>query len=488
MQHRVLIVDDEHQDREDSYSAVCEAVAQRASLGAVEPVFVRDPAQLAPLLQRDSFSCALIDAIYERESQQSAGIWGSFDVSEVANEIASHDIPFAIVSKQWDNANSRDIGAAFAHFECKGFLKWEDIKERSYAVELIAKMIAENEGLDRDATCGEEESIYILHLSDCQFGGFLPDNFEIETIAISERLQSIAGKRPFTFIALSGDISEHGYRSEFESARRWLENLGTRLQITRQEMSKRLLLCPGNHDVDVPISLLGSMTLAEGPSLAANGGQSLQAGAWRELALAEYEEFSCDMTSHRIVHPQAWVQTSYRHLGLEFYGVSSVEPSANSWPLRRVSGIATAKVWDALNQEHDKGQRVLRVGMCHHCPLPNQGDRGITNPDAMGKLFGLDSGRTGIFLYGHVHQSEYQYRATGNYRLLTSQATTATKQAKARPEDALRGFHLLEIQRAAGLVTGVIARAFDWNNAQLTEHAALKRSYVLKEDGMLREV
>jgi hypothetical protein len=481
----VLIIDDEIQDREPYYRTLIKAVVDGGEIGQVEPIFLKKPEGLPAILGKYDFACALVDAVFAHEG------WDQSSLTAIAAQIAARDIPFSVVSKRFDSANSEHITEAFGHFECKAFLKWDDIQQsRKYPVVMLCKMIAESMGTAQLTSCEPNEPIYLLHTSDTHFGGHPSERFKNETLAIEQVIRPLFdSKPPFIFVVISGDISEHGYSTEYAQAEHWLKDLARRLGISDADMKHRVLLCPGNHDVNVPVGLLAHNKLAsqkgEAPTLEHSDTLNRDED-WAALSMEQYRLFSQRVSSHTEVAKFTWIESGFRHLGLDFYGLSSVEPTINGWPLRNVDEASVRSVMDGLRGEGSQEANLLRIGLCHHSPLADVNDNCISNPDALNQLFGNNM-KTAIFLHGHMHRAEFSHISQGNHRLLLVRAPSPTKKSSARPEDTLRGFNLLKIVRAFGLVKGVEAQTYEWRDGRLRAEGDRPRTFVLKADGMLQE-
>jgi 3',5'-cyclic AMP phosphodiesterase CpdA/CheY-like chemotaxis protein len=103
----------------------------------------------------------------------------------------------------------------------------------------------------------KNDEINILHLSDLQFGDPEFDNSLSESFVGSLR-RSIVDKEIATidFIAITGDVSYSGSPKQYEQAYKWIDNLC--LNIIGDNYSDRLLLVPGNHDMNLSLCALNN--------------------------------------------------------------------------------------------------------------------------------------------------------------------------------------------------------------------------------------
>ncbi len=478
----ILIVDDETSARRAGYKAFFEEVCKRLQGVDITPHFVEVPEMLAPMLGARTYAFALIDAVLTDN-------WGEdFSINWAVKQITSSSIYFAIVSKQWDAANTMQIDECLQLLECKAFMKWGEVENLDiYPIAQLGKALSERHGIDNGFPSTDDSSIFIVQLSDPQFGGFNKDNVKLETARIAEAILGCTISSPH-FLAISGDITEHGTEQQFSDAEVWVHELCKRIGFPDKFPSRRIFLTPGNHDVTMQLVAAGRVSLSKGVDDTPKFGlsDSLIHSSLPDLALHYYRQFASKLSNHLMVGKDSWTETQFRHLGLVFYGVSTVQPDPFMWPKRRVDPKIVAEVWDNLNLETDQCEPLLRIGIGHHCPLSASGDKSIENDDAMGMLFNSANARTGLFLYGHVHQGEVKYQSD-SFRLVTSQASTATKPAGSRPEDSLRGFTILEICRKSRKIDGLKAHIFEWNNNKITKNASKMKVFKLHHDGMFLE-
>ena len=99
------------------------------------------------------------------------------------------------------------------------------------------------------------ETVNILHLSDFHFG--MEPTEKISSTAVDQRnltldglvkeLKRIDGKWRPQVVAISGDIAWKAREDDYQKARNWLNNELLRVLELPPE---RLIICPGNHDID----------------------------------------------------------------------------------------------------------------------------------------------------------------------------------------------------------------------------------------------
>lgn len=123
-------------------------------------------------------------------------------------------------------------------------------------VEKILKTKIQKECEDKIMQCNKTTNISILHLSDMHFGIEPTSNGKINNTKVEERefvLEKLISKlknldlqlRP-NAIVISGDIGWKGIKSDYILAEKWIKIMMSELGIK----SERLIMCPGNHDLD----------------------------------------------------------------------------------------------------------------------------------------------------------------------------------------------------------------------------------------------
>jgi predicted MPP superfamily phosphohydrolase len=90
----------------------------------------------------------------------------------------------------------------------------------------------------------------LLHLTDLHFGCDRSEN-EVAARGLALRglvavLSGIAADWKPNIVCVSGDIGWKGHASDYDAAEKWLTNLLAELKLS----SERIVLCPGNHDID----------------------------------------------------------------------------------------------------------------------------------------------------------------------------------------------------------------------------------------------
>ena len=100
---------------------------------------------------------------------------------------------------------------------------------------------------------GVDDQINILHLSDPQYGD--PNTDGWATMAEQEVVTRLRAIQPdIHFVAITGDIAFKGDPAEYEIAEKRLRLLLQKLWPDEDDWEERVLLVPGNHDVNLKLA------------------------------------------------------------------------------------------------------------------------------------------------------------------------------------------------------------------------------------------
>jgi CheY-like chemotaxis protein len=482
MRFNILIVDDSHESRKRSYDAFVKKCV--VELGVeIRHHIVRKPNELPRVLRSQRVDAVILDAVLN----EVAG-WEDFSSVEALSHIGSK-IPIALISGRWDKTNSAQLTEVFKSPNCRTFMHWRDIDldggsgQIDYAVRSFGKLLSESTKLDLGIRLEEDESIWILHLSDVQAGGFDDKSLRLETRRCAEAVIARTGKSGPTFIAFTGDVAEYGDPAQYIGAKRWIEYFVKQLGWSPLP-TRRILYVPGNHDVNISLAAASRLKFdkpkAKGKAAPSAGRFSLGAEVVQpelvRYGLAPYEKFHEEICVRDEVAASskgltaAWVEGAYQHLGVVFYGVNTAHPIVpTGLPGRSVDPNALADISEQLGDlvSPSEGRKPIVIGLGHHCPISASDDSAVSNPTDFKTFFG-GAVPTALFLHGHIHEHSLE-DSSSPIRLVRSCATTMTKQSWSRPEDSLRGFNLLELRRLNGEIVGLSGYCYSWLSSTLHE-------------------
>lgn len=492
MKHKIIIVDDEYQDRRDGYENLAKKICSLDSSFEIDIDFAEHPNQLQVMSQRNHYSGAIVDAVLDLK-------WNGFDITKALN-ILGANIPVAIVSKWWDKTNAEQIGEALKRPNCRTFLHWRDIDldgngEIDYAIRAVQNMIADHKQLDIQYNLGPNDPIRILHISDVQTGGFDNRNLKLQATRFADSILEHWNQRPPTFVAFTGDVAEHGTPSQYKSAQEWIGYFFDRLGLTSLP-ARNILYVPGNHDVNLNLAAGARIELIPQSStdkLHMKLADEVKQPELIGYAYTPFRDFLTKIWDCPLMNKDAndynlaWVESRFRHLGIIFYGINTAQPaSAFGLPDRRVDADALAQISLELKNVVDScgDTPPLVVGLSHHCPVCANEDSAVTNTDVFDTFFRGHT-KTALFLHGHIHKHDLSYTSNNGLRLVRSCAATLTKKEESRPSDSLRGFNLLTLERRNHFIESLSAFSYGWIDNDIKEIKT--DTWTRQGDGMFKE-
>jgi hypothetical protein len=489
---KVIVIDDER-NRREAYEVFRLAVSEFMPGIEVAFDYVDNPNQIPFMMRRHQYAAAIVDAV----------LWPDYPITKALQDLAD-DIPIALLSDRWDDTNAEQMTEVLKKPKCRTFLHWRDIDpdregQIDYAIRAFTAMVADSLQLDVSLRLGADDSIRILHISDLQTGGADNKMLRLEANRCADHIREHWQNRPPTFVAFTGDVTEHGDLSQYNSSLEWITYFFARLGLNGPP-TRQLLYVPGNHDVNLRLAASARVQILE-TKLTQEIELKLEGNVQQPELLAyayiPFRNFLTKITDCPLLLQQdpndyslAWVESRYRQHGVIFYGINTAQP-ANAFgpPARRVDPDALARIGVELNEvvnECNSSDTIppMVVGMGHHCPVSANDDSAVENPDDFDKFFG-GGVKTALFLHGHRHKHELSYTSSHGLRLVRSCATTLTKREPDRPTDSLRGFNLLELGRRDHAITELKAFSFGWLGNELKELG--KGEWKREDDGMFLE-
>ena len=323
----------------------------------------------------------------------------------------------------------------------------------------------------------DDEPIHILHLSDPQYGD--PDTDGWAGLAeeqISRFLCEICPR--LHLVAITGDITYQGLPSEFGEAKSRIERLlRDALYKAHGGGHERVLLVPGNHDVNLRLAAADCLDFDF-----RSGRPVVRKRGWnptgqRRFALEPFCRFAWELTGD----PRwldagnlCWVNDSFRHLGLRFVLLNTVSELDCSSPARATLALGTLRKLVPSAREPD---RLFSIALAHHGPAtvpPGSGDVAIDNwPDVGGFL---RDARVRMFIHGHGHERRVERLGwdgavamiggrpadgqLGQDEFLRVMAPTSHVGSRRRPDGAARGLNLIALERHKRQVQRVTVQTF----------------------------
>ena len=405
-----------------------------------------------------------------------------------ALEIIGGKCPVVLVSKYWaEQRTHQQIAEALAKAKRVPFVGtlvlndlgcagWESHVSSIRSQLRIAIARYSQQGLLK---VEEDESIRILHLSDPQYGDPGGDNLaflvekEIPRFVLGELNLNIH------FIVITGDITFSGQPKEFEEAEAKLKELIEAFLPNREDWQERLLLVPGNHDVNFRLAAADGVkyNFRDKKIVALikkeNGSQQ-----HRPYALQPFRDFVWRLTGNphsRDAEDLCWINDSFRHIGLRFYMLNSVSLIDCNQP--NTSEIPT-KVLEKQVGGLPLQDGLFGIALAHHGPRVNDKEadeemvESLSNWFQVGKL--IQNSPIRLLVHGHGHQrfADIYPLVEGNKarkseglltksEVLRVMAPTTHLQKNKRPIGERRGFNLITLNRSHGSVEEIVVDSYE---------------------------
>ena len=106
----------------------------------------------------------------------------------------------------------------------------------------------------------EQERRVILHISDLHFGSESEQECVYRDLVLCELTHALDALPPEwkpNIVCITGDVAARGQSSDYVDAGRWLDELCSKLSIKKDAV----VICPGNHDVDLSVQLPSERTM-----------------------------------------------------------------------------------------------------------------------------------------------------------------------------------------------------------------------------------
>lgn len=243
----------------------------------------------------------------------------------------------------------------------------------------------------------------LLHLSDLHFSA--EEQAERWYSALDEDLRRELGVAQLDAVVLSGDIVDRGRKVGYHGAERFLRTLTEKFRVPRE----RIVIVPGNHDVDRSIAE-AAIRRVKGKGRRKPGASDFQVGE-------KYFKISDRSTYERRL--EAFAAFFERSLGRQYPLNPSDQTMAWVWPEIEVAVVGLSSVVEldgrrwanaviddtalgrALEQLRSVPDDYLKLAVVHH-PLQSPDEDRIRDPGFVDRL--AVAGFS-LILHGHVHKS-----------------------------------------------------------------------------------
>lgn len=315
-----------------------------------------------------------------------------------------------------------------------------------------------------------DETIRILQISDLQFGDGNIDPYsrfakwDIPTFLNDKKISP-------HILVITGDISSHGKKSEFETANQWINNFCKLLWNGVEEIHEKLVIVPGNHDVDMNFCLADEYKYVWEKGFVSKAVKKQeQERIYQQFSLFNYAEFMRKLTgdiSYIDNYSELFfVNERFLNWGIRFFELNTAQNIAPNNNDINIQDSAYDKMRNYITD--NENEKIFNIMVGHHSPssLGFQSDDGQMQ-DKWGKMFSfIESSKINMYLYGHQHQVSYGIlndNTTGAFfakKMIYSLASTFCLNPTARPKAADRGFTLIELKRQEGIVYEVVIKPY----------------------------
>lgn len=322
---------------------------------------------------------------------------------------------------------------------------------------------------------GDNDPINILHISDPQFG----DELDPASFAIENDLAELFGKdrnaRHVDFIAITGDITYSGRPSEFIEAEKWIERLMKALWKEKYLVRDRLLLVPGNHDVNLGLlaaDIYQYVFKSKGYAKHSRDKEHVQFGLtpFREFAYKLTRDPQC-LSSQDV----CWVNDSFRYLGLRFYHLNSAANITPSAP------DASSVPPDFLLPIKEREEDVFPIVLSHHGPSHSKFDQTKCYDNWEDIKQFLKHSRAKLLLHGHGHARTATHlddwdETRGIVRVMAPSTHLILK--KQSPGER-RGFNMITLEREGMRVKKICVRPYEYRDGKMQPISEKPLEFVL---------
>jgi 3',5'-cyclic AMP phosphodiesterase CpdA len=307
---------------------------------------------------------------------------------------------------------------------------------------------------------GPNDTIQILLLADVQFGdpstdptATFSEHWIARTLREEHRLPNL--------IVIAGDLTHSGRPDQFALAEERLTlDLFAQLwgQNNIDRMSDRIVLVPGNHDVNLRFSACDGYKFDLTRKILENDPISIRPttnGKYlchHDYALEPFRRFARSLTRDRSWEDSmslSWVDRRFLHCGIRFFVFNTVsELSASAPDLASFSEPAVREITRSLSD--DEPGSIFSIAVSHHGlrPLGSDNQTQVNNWTRVGQdAFAIH--RIPLWIYGHYHQFEAR---SINSKPFDKTPLWLVQVPTSRISSPNRGFCLLELRRDSGKV------------------------------------
>lgn len=489
--YRIAIVDDEMDGEIDRRSFYQNLFGTRFDIIK----FVSTPEEIEELPKLEVHAY-IVDLVYS--GTQYKGI--TFD-SIISSINAVKRVPIILVSSKWETFKTPSmIGKLCKYNNIVMCLGWDDVSAAAGSAGgdgFILNQISTEIGKYykyTDVVKNDNDKITILHLSDIQFGDKNIDPSSVfSKYDIVTHLSDI-NKMP-DIIIITGDIASHGVWSEYIEAYGWLEEFCKSIWSDNINWGERLVIVPGNHDVDYLECLPDEYEWDYSDKefmIKKSVVKKVSTNLYHRKSMLDFARFMRKVTGD-ITYLDEYddlfrVNEKFLNWGIRFYELNTAQDISPYAP-RNIE--VKKKNYDKLKKNTLKfeSKNIYNIVVSHFGPEDigyRQSDSEKTKKwDAMRSF--IESAKINMYMSGHVHRSEIRHLGDNgpgahfSKNVIVSTASTCSLSADGRPPEEYRGFNVLELQREKGIVKKVTGYEYRFVGASIESQ---KSSDVFKDNSI----
>lgn len=477
MKYKLLVIDDEVSTRDRIYEDVLGAS------GFFDLIFIRNVDDVEKNINSTKADGYIVDVILEN--------W-HLALKDVLDKIGDKG-PIILVSNKWKEFNNiktanilnNTIDSPVIHFLAWSEFYDETSKKIAHPDVVKTTNIKIFNELNKyhkrsNLKIGADEPINILHISDTQFG-------DKETDTGSFLLDSAIGNFlrknhiELHFLIITGDISFSGKPSEYKMALDWFKSFLDQLW-PNQDMRERLLIVPGNHDVNLNLCAADKYKYDfESKKLVELGDEAKSKHDYRQFGLAPFMKFAYELTGDQnwieYKNNLCWLSDRFLHLGLLFYHLNSVAEIDSEQP-QKSSLLKSAM--DRMTKQSisysDEGKQIFNILISHHGKASVELN-GYENWDEIKNFLEVNSSNLLIHGHGHAWKGHTLQEGENIYDMLNVMAPSTHAGGKIRPANERRGFNLIELKRRNHEVTDVHAQPYEMSGVVIDKRSCHKTDW-----------
>lgn len=337
----------------------------------------------------------------------------------------------------------------------------------------------------------KNSDINILHISDLQYGD--PNTDDWSKYVENGIADYLIEKYPeIHFIVVTGDIAYSGRYDEYERAKYGLLRLVDGLWSSKSQNTKgRIILVPGNHDVDYrfnSVSFLKPIFSDDEVAIEFDSSMTIDKHAEEvNYGMLPFRKFAYDFTGDKrwiTSNDLSWVQDQFRHLGLRFLILNSANSITCKTPkLAAINEDTTDSLANILFKSNNNP--LFTIACSHHGPLDPEDDHNIEHIEDWPRLSNfLSQSKVNLWVHGHGHkrlimphpygentidvvaryaeeiESNSKYFLESNEFVRIMAATTHLN-GKLRPNNERKGFNVIKLKRENGATSSIEVLSYE---------------------------